>query len=89
MPVAYWSVVYWGEKMSDSVELWMVCISAAAGVIPWAFSIHAKVAVIAETIQSLPGMVTEVRNTLMDHERRLDTHEQKITAIETAAATGD
>ena len=75
--------------MSDSVELWMVCISAAAGVIPWAFSIHAKVAVIAETIQSLPGMVTEVRNTLVDHERRLDTHEQKITAIEAAAATGD
>ncbi len=75
--------------MSDSIELWMVCISAAAGVIPWAFSIHAKVAVIAETIQSLPGMVTEVRTTLVDHERRLNTHEKKITAIETAAAAGD
>jgi hypothetical protein len=73
--------------MSDGVEFWMLIISTAAAAVPWAFSIHAKVAIIAETIQTLPKMLEELRSTLEEHEVRLDRHEEEIKAIKVQTAT--
>jgi hypothetical protein len=73
--------------MHESVEFWMLIISTAAAVVPWAFSIHAKVAVIADTIQAMPKMLEELRDTLEEHEVRLDRHEEKIKAIEVSTGT--
>jgi hypothetical protein len=67
--------------MSESAELWMIGISVAAAVVPWAMSIHAKVAVIAKSVEELPDLVRELRETLEEHEVRLDKHDQEIAAI--------
>jgi hypothetical protein len=67
--------------MSFEGELWMLGISVAAAVIPWAFSLHAKVAVIANSVESLPEMFEELRATLEEHEERLDEHEQAIQTL--------
>jgi len=67
--------------MSFEGEVWMLVISAAAAVIPWAFSLHAKVAVIANSVESLPEMFEELRATLEEHEERLDEHEQAIQTL--------
>ncbi len=75
--------------MSEYGELWMLGIAVASGVIPWAFSIHAKVSVIAATIKSLPLMVDEIRNTLKDHDRRLNTHEEHIAVLRATSGLGD
>jgi pimeloyl-ACP methyl ester carboxylesterase len=40
--------------MTIDVEVWMLAVTAACAVAPWAFSIHAKVAVIASAVQGLP-----------------------------------
>jgi len=63
------------------IEHWLVLISAVAAVIPWAFSIHAKVAVIANAVESLPEMVQELRQALAEHEVRLDEHEKEIATL--------
>jgi ABC-type molybdate transport system permease subunit len=63
------------------VEHWLVLISAVAAVIPWAFSIHAKVAVIASAVEHLPAMVQELRDALAEHETRLDQHETEIATL--------
>jgi xanthosine utilization system XapX-like protein len=67
--------------MSPETELWMLGISVAAAVIPWAFSLHAKVAVIANSVESLPEMFEELRATLEEHEVRLDQHDEAIQAL--------
>lgn len=67
--------------MSETAELWMLGISVAAAVIPWAFSLHAKVAVIANSVESLPEMFEELRETLAEHEDRLDQHDEAIQAL--------
>jgi hypothetical protein len=67
------------------VEHWLVLISAVAAVIPWAFSIHAKVAVIANAVESLPEMVQELRQALAEHEVRLDEHEKEIATLKAQA----
>lgn len=67
--------------MSQEAEVWLLVISLGAAIVPWAFSIHAKVAVIADTIQSLPRMLEELKAELKEHEVRLDHHEQEIKAI--------
>lgn len=72
--------------MTADAELWMVGISVAAAVIPWAFSIHAKVAVIADTVQKVPEMFDELKETLADHEARLEVHEQEIKTLKDKAA---
>jgi len=72
--------------MSVEIEFWMLAISLAAAVIPWAFSIHAKVAVIAHAVESLPEMVDEMRQVLQDHETRLDQHASKIEALQKATS---
>lgn len=73
--------------MTNQIEFWMLIISTAAAVVPWAFSIHAKVAVIAASVESLPEVVEQIRTTLAEHEVRLDEHAKKIQAIETSTVT--
>lgn len=65
----------------------MIVITAAAAVIPWAFSIHAKVAVIADTVQRMPEMFEELKDTLADHEARLEVHEKEIASLKNKAAS--
>ena len=72
--------------MNVDAELWMLIISACAAVVPWAFSIHAKVAVIADTVQRMPEMFEELKETLADHEARLEVHEQEIQTLKNKAA---
>jgi len=74
--------------MSPETELWMLGISVAAAVVPWAFSLHAKVAVIASSVESVPRMLDELRQTIEEHEVRLNQHEQKIEALGQAPTPG-
>jgi ABC-type molybdate transport system permease subunit len=74
--------------MQTDLELWMVAISVAAAVIPWAFSIHAKVAVIANSVESLPEIVEEMREAIAEHEVRLDEHAEAIAAFKKSATSG-
>ncbi len=69
-------------------ELWMVGLTVAAAVVPWAMSIHAKVAVIAKSVEELPALVKELRETLEEHEVRLDRHDEEIKAIKDKATAG-
>lgn len=70
--------------MNDA-EVWMIAITVTAAVIPWAFSMHAKVAVIAETVQKVPAMFDELKRTLEYHEARLDAHDAEITSLKNKA----
>ena len=74
--------------MSPETELWMLGITVAAAIVPWAFSLHAKVAVIANSVESLPRMLDELRQTIEEHEHRLNQHEQEIKTLSQAAAPG-
>jgi hypothetical protein len=74
--------------MQVELEFWMLALSVAAAVIPWAFSIHAKVAVIANSVESLPEIVEEMREALQEHEVRLDEHAEAIAAIQKATRAG-
>lgn len=67
--------------MSEQTEIWMVGLTVAAAVVPWAMSIHAKVAVIARSVEELPELVKELRETLEEHEVRLNRHDEEIQAI--------
>ena len=69
-------------------EVWMVGLTVAAAVVPWAMSIHAKVAVIAKSVEELPALVKELRETLEEHEVRLDRHDEEIKAIKDKATAG-
>lgn len=74
--------------MSLETEAWLLLISTAAAVIPWAFSLHAKVAVIAASVEHLPELVEELHRTIRDHEHRLDKHEQEITTLKNQTGPG-
>jgi hypothetical protein len=63
-------------------EVWMLVVTVAIAVIPWAASLHAKVAVIASSVEALPGVVSELRDMLEDHEKRLDAHAAQIEALQ-------
>lgn len=63
------------------IEQWMLVLTAVCAVVPWAFSIHAKVAVIASSVEHLPEMVEELRDVLREHEHRLDQHASEIQAL--------
>jgi hypothetical protein len=65
----------------SEIEMWLVLVSACAAVVPWAFSIHAKVAVIASAVEHLPEMVQQLRDALAEHEARLDEHEKEIASL--------
>lgn len=73
--------------MSPETELWMLFVSVAAAVVPWAFSIHAKVAVIAESIQTIPMMFEQLKGILREHEERLDLHDEELKALKAPART--
>lgn len=70
------------------VEIWMLVVSGACAIVPWAFSIHAKVAVIASAVENLPQVVEELRQVLHEHEHRLDQHASEIQALKEKTATG-
>lgn len=67
------------------IELWMLLVTGLCAVIPWAFSIHAKVAVIANAVEHLPQVVEELRDVLREHEQRLDQHASQIQTLQEAA----
>lgn len=71
------------------IELWMVLVTVLLAAIPWAMSMHAKVAVIASSVESLPDIVRELREVLQEHEHRLDQHAQEIQALKKTAGAGD
>ena len=73
--------------MSPEFEFWAIIASAAAAVVPWAFSLHAKVAVIANSVEALPEIVEEIRQALQEHEDRLDEHAEAIETLKKAATT--
>lgn len=68
------------------IEVWMLVLTAVCAVVPWAFSIHAKVAVIASSVEHLPEMVEELRDVLREHEQRLDKHASEIQALKEKTA---
>lgn len=74
--------------MSEATELWVIGISLAAAVVPWAMSIHAKVAVIARSVEELPDLVKELRQTLEEHEVRLDRHDEEIKTLKVQTRFG-
>ena len=74
--------------MSGDMEFWAIVISSVAAVVPWAFSLHAKVAVIANSVEALPEIVEEIREALQEHEDRLNEHAQKIKTLQETARTG-
>ena len=67
--------------MKIDLEVWLSLIAIGCAIVPWAFSIHAKVAVIANSVESLPEIVEELREALLEHEHRLDEHAKEITAL--------
>jgi ABC-type molybdate transport system permease subunit len=74
--------------MHTDLEFWSLVVTCAAAVVPWAFSLHSKVAVIASAVESLPEMVAELRDMLEEHETRLDMHENEIKTLKETARTG-
>lgn len=54
-------------------------ITLIVAVVPWAMSIHAKVALIAQAMEGMPELVRETRATL-------EQHEQAIKALQASAA---
>lgn len=74
--------------MTIDVEVWMCLIAIACAIVPWAFSIHAKVAVIANSVESLPEIVEELRESLLEHEHRLDEHAKEIASLKEKTRAG-
>jgi ABC-type molybdate transport system permease subunit len=70
------------------LEMWMMLLTACCAVVPWAFSMHAKVAVIASAVESLPQVVEEIKRALEEHEERLEEHAEKIQALQSQSHTG-
>lgn len=70
------------------VELWMLIATVAAAVVPWAFSMHAKVAVIAHSVESLPEIVAELRDCIAEHEARLQEHDAEIQTLKIKTGAG-
>ena len=56
---------------------------------PWAFSVHAKIAVIANSVESLPAMFSELKDMLEEHEARLDDHDKAIATLKKTPSPGD
>ena len=73
--------------MSTETELWLLFITVATAVIPWAFSIHSKVAVIASAVSTIPEVLDKLKATIHEHERRLDRHEKDIETLKAPAVS--
>jgi outer membrane murein-binding lipoprotein Lpp len=71
--------------MHLDAETWAVIATVAIATIAWAGSIHAKVAVIASAVESLPDVVEELRDSLEEHEARLARHDEEIATLQAAA----
>lgn len=69
------------------IEVWMLVLTGCCAVVPWAFSIHAKVAVIASAVENLPEVVDELRDVLREHEERLNEHAEEIQALKNATTS--
>lgn len=74
--------------MTIDTEVWMIALTAGCAIVPWAFSIHAKVAVIASAVESLPEVVEELRDALQEHEHRLNQHAKEIETLKEKTRTG-
>lgn len=72
----------------EQVEWWMLAATITVAVVPWAFSIHAKVAVIAHAVEALPEIVEELRDCIAEHESRLEEHDKEIQALKVQAKAG-
>lgn len=72
----------------DNFEVWALILSSVAAIVPWAFSLHSKVAVIANSVEALPRIVEEIREALQEHEERLDEHAEAIEALKKTSITG-
>ena len=66
---------------------------AIGAAFPWVLSINSKVAVIVEKLTALAKRIEQdfheheqMGRTLADHERRLDSHEHRLTVIEERAS---
>jgi len=57
----------------------LIVITVLIAVVPWAMSIHAKVALIAHAMEGMPEFVSKTQ-------ARLEHHEQAIQALQAAAA---
>lgn len=73
-------------QVSDELLVGILGVTIAA--IPWAFSIHAKVAVIAEAVRVFPEIVQEIRHKVDCHEQRLVNHEKQIEALQAQTRPG-
>jgi hypothetical protein len=56
----------------------LILVTVMVAIVPWAMSIHAKVALIAHAMEGLPELVSDTRN-------QLDKHESAIKALQAAA----
>lgn len=74
--------------MNSDIEFWAIVISSLAAVVPWAFSLHAKVAVIASSVEALPQIVEEIREVLQEHEEQLAEHGKAIEALQKTSGAG-
>lgn len=75
--------------MHSDLEFWSLVLAVAAATVPWAFSVHAKIAVIANSVESLPAMFSELRDMLEEHETRLDDHDKAIATLKKTPSPGD
>jgi hypothetical protein len=62
-----------------SADEMLIAITVLIAVVPWAMSIHAKVALIAAAMEGMPEFVSKTQ-------ARLEHHEQAIQALQAAAA---
>lgn len=62
-----------------SADEMLIVITIALAVVPWAMSMHAKVALIAHAMEGMPEFISKTQ-------ARLEHHEQAIQALQTAAA---
>lgn len=74
--------------MHFDAETWAVIATVGIATIAWAGSIHAKVAVIANAVESLPDVVEELRQSLEEQEARIDEHDEQIKTLQQAARSG-
>lgn len=73
--------------MAISDEVLVGILGLAVAAIPWAFSVHAKVAVIAEAVQHVPEVIDGLRTKVECVEQRTTRNEKDIEVIKAATAT--
>jgi len=70
--------------MTISDEVLVGLLGMAVASVPWAFSVHAKVAVIAEAVQHIPEVIDGLRTKVECVEHRTTRNEADIEAIKAA-----